>query len=59
MCETVSAGNKSTRVASQPTNKQAKTVDPHIVSQMGHFKLLEAQSVEFHIRRNLTQRSEG
>ena len=52
VCETVSAGNKRRSVANQPTSRQAKTVDPCMASQVGHFKLLAAQSVEFHIRRN-------
>ena len=50
VCETVSAGTKRTNVFNQPTSKQAKTVDPHMASQMG--LLMAAQNVEFHIRRN-------
>ena len=48
--ETVSAGNKRTSVANQPANEQAKTIqDPLMASQMGHFELLAAKSVDFYI----------
>ena len=46
VCETASAGNKRTSGANQLASKWVKKVDPHMATQMGHFK---TQNVEFHI----------